>query len=218
MNGVDYMKEKYKDYIEHDHSFNKKTMLGIICLLIITTGIYGFLYEYIFYYINGGMNQFYWRGGHFLPWINIYAYGSLAIYFTTYKKRKNPLKVFFISMLLCGILEFITGFVMDIVRAGDRCWDYNQEIWNFGNIGGYVCLRSVLFFGISGLILMYGLVPICFYLAKKINPKIFLWITIVLCVIFLMDEIYNCLIARILHLPRAYDIYSKLGVHYMSFQ
>ncbi len=212
------MKEKYKNYIEKDHSFEWKTMLGIFCLLIIITGIYGFLYEYIFYYLNGGMQHFYWRGGHFLPWINIYAYGSLGIYFATYKKRKNPLKVFLISVILCGTLEFITGWVMDIVRAGDRCWDYNQEIWNFGNIGGYICLRSVLFFGISGLILIYGLVPICFYLAKNINSNVFLWITITLCTIFFIDEIYNCLFARIFHLPRAYDFYSKLGVHYMSFK
>ncbi len=212
------MKKMYQNYLEKDHSFDKKTLISILCLLIVITGIYGFLYEYIFYYFNGGMKYFYWRGGHFLPWINIYAYGSLGIYFTTYKKRKNPWKVFLISMLLCGALEFITGFVMDIVRSGDRCWDYNQEIWNFGNIGGFICLRSVLFFGISGLILIYGLVPICFYLAKKVNKKVFFFVTITLCSIFFFDEIYNCFIARIFHLPRAYDIYSKLGVHYMKFK
>ena len=32
-----------------------------------------FLYKiiyFIFYYFNGGMKGFYWRGGNFLPWIN----------------------------------------------------------------------------------------------------------------------------------------------------
>ncbi len=211
------MKEKYQNYLEKNHDFDRKTMLGIICLFIVFTGIYGFLYEYIFYYFNGGMMHFYWRGGHFLPWINIYSYGSLGIYFATYKKRKKPLTVFLTSMILCGVLEFFTGFVMDIVRSGDRCWDYNQEILNFGNIGGYICLRSVLFFGISGLLFIYGLVPVCFFLAKKIPRKIFLGISITLCMIFFFDEIYNCIIARLFHLPRAFDIYSKLGVYYLSF-
>ena len=52
-----------------------------------------------------------------------------------------------------------------------KCWDYNQEILNFGNINGYVCLRSVLIFGISSLLLMYIIVPLCFYLAKNMNKK-----------------------------------------------
>ena len=71
------MKNEKRD----DYKFDKITMLGIFALVIVITGIFGFLYEYIFYYFNGGMKGFYWRGGNFLPWINIYATGSLMIYF-----------------------------------------------------------------------------------------------------------------------------------------
>ena len=212
------MKEKYKKYIEENHNFDKQTMIGIICLLIVITGFYGFLYEYIFYYFNGGMKYFYWRGGNFLPWINIYAIGSLGIYFVTYKMRKSPLKVFLTSTILCGVLEFISGLGMYIIGNGWRCWDYNQEILNFGNIGGFICLRSVLFFGLSGLILIYFLVPICFYIAKKMNKKLFLILTITLCSIVLFDEIYNLIIARVLHTPRAYDIHKAMGMHYVKFK
>lgn len=215
---VENMKEKYKKYLDIEHHFDQKTMLGILGLMFIITGIYGFLVEYIFYYINSGMKQFYWRGGHFLPWVNIYAYASIIIYCTMYKNRKKPLKIFLLSMILCGVLELITGWTMDKVRAGNRCWDYNKEIWNFGNIGGYVCLRSILFFGISSLGFIYILVPICFFIASKINKKLFLGITLIVCIILFIDEIYNCLIARIFHWPRAYNIYSKMGVHYMSFK
>jgi uncharacterized membrane protein len=164
------------------------------------------------------MQQFYWRGGNFLPWINIYATGSLIIYFLTYKHRKNVKRVFFTSLISCGVLEYISGLGMYIIGNGMRCWDYNQEILNFGNIGGFVCLRSVLFFGLSSLLFMYGVVPFCFYLAKKMNKKLFLAISITLCSIILIDEFYNLLIARIFHLPRAYDVYSKIGFHYVNFK
>ena len=53
------MKEKYLKYLNEDIKFDKTTMIGIFSLLIVITGIFGFLYEFIFYYFNGGMNTFY---------------------------------------------------------------------------------------------------------------------------------------------------------------
>lgn len=211
------MKEKYKSYINNNHSFDKSTTLGIFCLIIVISGIFGFLYEFIFYYFNSGMKQFYFRGGNFLPWINIYAIGSMFIYFLTYKKRKKPIKVFLLGMICSGILEYIAGLLMYIIGDGFRCWDYNTEILNFGNIHGFVCLRSVLFFGLSSLLLIYLIVPFCFFLAKKLNKKTFLIITITLCSIFIIDELYNLVFARILSLPRASDIYKKIGFKYVNF-
>ena len=84
------MKKKYQDYLNNDHSFDKITMLGILSLIIIISGVFGFVYEFIFYYFNCGMKYFYWRGGNFLPWINIYATGAVIIYFLAYRNRKNP--------------------------------------------------------------------------------------------------------------------------------
>lgn len=212
------MNKNYKDYLNKNHDFDKLMLVGIFALVIVISGIFGFLYEFIFYYFNGGMQKFYWRGGNFLPWINIYATGSLMIYFLTYRHRKKPLKVFFISLFSTGILEYISGLGMYIIGNGKRCWDYSKEILNFGNINGFVCLRSVLFFAISGLFLIYVVMPVCFYLAKKIPKKIFLTISFTLCTIILIDEFYNLLIARIFHLPRAYDVYSKLGFNYVKFK
>lgn len=212
------MKEFYQNYIEKDHSFDRMTMIGIFCLIIVAAGIFGFVYEFIFYYFNCGMKDFYWRGGNFLPWINIYAIGSVIIYLLTYKHRKSPIRVFLISVISTGILEYIAGLGMYTIGNGFRCWDYNTEILNFGNIGGFVCLRSVLFFGFSSLLFMYIVVPILFYMAHKMNKKLFLTISIGLCSIILMDEIYNLVIARLLDLPRASDIYKRIGFHYVNFK
>lgn len=206
---------KYKDYLEKNHSFDKKTMIGIFCMIIVIGGVFGFLYEYLFYFFNGGMKEFYYRGGNFLPWINIYATGSVMIYILTYKYRKNPLKVFLISVISTGLLEYFSGLGIYIIGDGLRYWDYNTEILNFGNINGFVCLRSVMFFGLSALLLMYAIVPFCFHVASKSNKKVFLIVTISICSIFLADEFYNLIFTRIFNLPNAIKIYKSLGVNYM---
>ena len=185
------MKDIYSRYLKEDHSFDKMTLLGIFCLIIVISGTFGFFYEVIFYFFDGGMKQLYWRGGNFLPWINIYATGAMIVYFLTYKHRKKPLKVFLTSLVACGLLEYISGLGIYLILDGTRYWDYNVEILNFGNIGGFICFRSVLFFGISSLFLIYVIVPFCFYLAKHTNKKTFLIISFTLCSITLIDEFYN---------------------------
>lgn len=206
---------KYKDYLEKNHSFDKKTMLGIFCMIIVIGGVFGFLYEYLFYFFNGGMKEFYYRGGNFLPWINIYATGSVMIYILSYKYRKNPLKVFLISVISTGLLEYFSGLGIYIIGDGLRYWDYNTEILNFGNINGFVCLRSVMFFGLSALLLMYAIVPFCFHVASKSNKKVFFIVTITICSIFLADEFYNLILAKLFNLPNAIKIYKSIGIHYM---
>jgi uncharacterized membrane protein len=212
------VKKFYKKYINNNHTFDKKTMIAIFSLIIVISGMFGWLYEFIFYYFNEGMKHFYWRGGNFLPWINIYAIGALMIYFLTYKFRKSPLKVFLISVISTGILELVGGAGMYIIGDGFRCWNYNTEILNFGNIGGFVCLRSVLIFGIFGLLLIYLVVPILFSLANKMNKKVFFVISVSICALFLIDEIYNLVIARVLSTPRASDVYKELGLRYVNFK
>ena len=208
--------KKYKDYLNKDHNFDKKTMLGIFCLIIVISGMFGWLYEVVFYYFNSGMKEVYWRRGNFLPWINIYAMGAILIYVLTYKKRKNPLFVFIISMISTGILEYIGGAFMEHIMH-IKCWDYTNEILSFGNINGYVCLRSVLVFGLSALLLMYLIVPLCFYLAKKMPKKAFLILSYTICGIFLFDELYNLIFANLLNLPRASEVYKELGFKYLYF-
>ena len=207
----------YQEYINNKLKLEKEQIIGIICLVIVISGIFGWIYEFIFYYFNGGMLEFYMQGGNFLPWINIYAIGSLLIIASTHKLKNKPTHVFLISSIVTGLLEYFSGLIIYKITGGLRLWDYNVEILNFGNIGGFVCLRSVLFFGLSSLILTYLILPICIKLSQKINKKTFLIISLILCSIILFDEIYNLLIARIFNLKRASDIYKSIGWKYFQF-
>ena len=114
------MKKYYTNYINQKPNFDKKTMIAILGIVLVISGIFGFIYEFIFYYFNGGMKVFYYRGGNFLPWINIYAIGAIGIYYLTFRFRKNPLKVFLYALIFCGFLEYISGFLMYEIGDGFR--------------------------------------------------------------------------------------------------
>lgn len=213
------MKDFYERYLNGDVKFDKKTMIAIVCIIAVLSGIFGFIYEFIFYYFNSGMKEFYYRGGNFLPWINIYAHGALLVMLFTRKMRRKPLLLFVLSMLVTGILEYLAGnLIYDVLGNTTRCWDYNKEILNFGNINGYVCLRSVLFFGLSSLLLVYGIIPSIYYIASKVNKKTFYVTCVVIFGIFMVDEIYNLAITRIFNTPRASTVYKSLGVKYLYFE
>lgn len=194
----------------------KKQKITLICLLVVISGIIGWVYEFFFYYANSGFKTFYYRGGNFLPWINIYMYGSFLILFLTRKVKKKPILVFLISMVSTGILEYLSGYILYGVLGWTKCWDYNNEILNWGNIGGYVCLRSVLIFGLAGLALVYLIVPTLIKLVKK-YPKLY-YISIVLATIFLLDEIYNLFLYKLFNLPNSIELYKSIGFKYLFYK
>ena len=210
------MKNIYK-IIKKENKLNHKQMLFIISSLIVISGTFGWLYEFFFYFLNSGLKTFYMRGGNFLPWINIYAYGSFLIILLTYQRRKHPLQVFLISALATGILEYLSGYILYEKLGWLRCWSYNEEILNFGNIGGFVCLRSVTVFGCSALLLIYVILPTLIKISKAKHFNILLPISITLCSIILLDEIYNLLFTALFHLPRASSIYKQFGFRYIYF-
>lgn len=169
-----------------DENINTKKTIYILILVMVLSGIFGFIYETFFYRIDLG--YFVKRGSTFGPWIPIYAWGGLLITVITYRFKNKPWLVFIINCIVTGVLEYVTGYVLNEFY-GVRLWDYNTEIWNFGNINGYICLRSVLFFGISSLFLIYGIIPMLKKLATKITDKNLAIISITLGILFLLDMI-----------------------------
>ena len=211
------MKDFFRKYLNDEIKLEKWQIIGTICLVIVVSGMFGWLYEFIFYFFNSGMKKFYLRGANFLPWINIYATGSIMIILLTRNLKKYPILIFLIAFISTGILEYFSGYFMYKLMNGIRCWDYNTEILNFGNIDGFVCLRSVTFFGLSALFLMYFLLPIFMYLSIKMNKKTFIILSVSICALFLFDEFYNLIFAKILNAPRATNIYRKIGFDYMNY-
>lgn len=178
-------KIKRKINVLSEEHFTFKSFISILIIVMLLSSIFGFIYEEIFYRIDLGF--FVKRGSTYGPWIPIYFFGGGLIFLISYKFRKKPLLVFFINCIVTGILEYGTGYVLNEL-FGIRLWDYNNEILNFGNINGYICLRSILFFGISSLLLVYLVIPLVKNLVNKYGKYMSI-IGIVLLITFCSDVI-----------------------------
>lgn len=172
-------------------NLNNKRTIYLLVLIMIISGIFGFVYETIFYRIDLG--YFVKRGSSIGPWIPIYAFGGLLVVLLSYRFRNNPFILFIVCIIITGILEYFTGlFIYEVM--GKRLWDYNSEIWNFGNVDGFICLRSLLFFGVSSLFLIYIVVPFILKITHKLKDNELKMISIPLALIFLFDIIIYSLI------------------------
>ena len=175
---------------------------GLLLLMVFTTGgIFGFIYELLFYRIDLG--HFVKRGVTFGPWIPIYGFGAVLVVLTTSQLKEKPLRVFFISALGCGGLELAAGFLLKHAM-NLRLWDYNVEIWNWGNVGGYICARSVLLFGLSALLLQYVIYPFLERLCDRCSEKGLVIIGVIPGTLFVFDILASlfCAAMRQGMLPR----------------
>lgn len=185
--------EKIKILNKKEYDFDNWSKFIMIMSIVVFSATFGFIYEELFYRIDLG--YFVKRGTTIGPWIPIYGVGGLFIVVFTSKYKKNWKKVFLFSCIITGILEFLTGYIL-FHFFNTRLWNYNVEIWNFGNVGGYICLRSIVFFGISSLMLTYLAIPILKYLYKEILKEKYTVCTIILGLLFIFDCLYTNLILK----------------------
>lgn len=173
----------------------QRTAIGIF-LLTVMGAVIGWVYEMIFYRIDLG--YFIKRGHGFGPWLPIYAFGALGLALITYKRKLHPALLFFVSMVGSGIIEYVTGWVL-YHFMGVRLWDYNIEIWNWGNIDGFVCARSVLIFGLFGMIFGAVIVPRFMKFVKQAKERPLVIISVVLAIVVGADVIYGYIIKTVIN-------------------
>ena len=215
-------KERYRNYINSNISFDKKTWVAIVLLLFVSMAVFGFIIEINFYHINAlirdGKDVWYWRGNAFGPWIDIYGLGAVAVLVLTYKFRKKPWLVTLLSGVVLSLLELLAGMAIYYLGNGRRDWNYNEEIWTFGNIGGFLCGRNIIGFALAGPFVIYVIVPAIMWLAKKMNRKVFLGIAYVLGAICIGDMFYNDSVHTIFpQCPKASHFYKQYGMKFVKF-
>ncbi len=194
-------KEKgtFADKIERNFGVSLTDWIYLLMAIIVISGIVGFVYEEPFYRIDLG----HWvkRGIEYGPWIDIYAWGGLLLTFTVWWFRKHPLVVFLLSCGIYGSLEYITGYLL-LTLSGKRRWDYNTEIWNWGNINGFICLCSILVFGIGGLALVYLIIPIVKRFYDKPTGKGWKNTMMILCILYFIDVVVSYILQAVGINPR----------------
>ena len=127
------------------------------------------------------------RGFLLGPYCPIYGSGAILITLLLSAFKDKPILLFFMAILICGILEYLTSYFMEkIFRL--RWWDYSKKRFN---INGRVCLDTIIPFGILGMIIMYISNP---FLLDKINmipSNVLSIIFYIMLVIYLIDNIIS---------------------------
>lgn len=89
------------------------------------------------------------RGFARVPVCPIYGVGALTVFFILRPYSANPIKLFFMGMLLATAIEFITASIMNRF-FGEIWWDYRNKPFNYK---GIVCLESSIAWGFYTLAL-----------------------------------------------------------------
>lgn len=183
-----------KDLRSKDLTQRQRDIIAVI-LLAMLGAVIGWVYEMLFYRIDQGH---FIRRGQGGPWLPIYGFGGLFLTLAVFKRKVSPLIVFIITCVGSFIIEFTTGYVLFHYFDGKRLWDYNVEIWNWGNIGGYVCFRSVAVFGVLGILFAKWAIPGFFKMTDNMPRKKLLAIFIPLAVIFFGDIVFSYILRPLL--------------------
>lgn len=127
--------------------------------------IYSFLgwcLEVCFFALNTG--KFVNRGFLNGPVCPIYGFGVVIVVLCLTPLMENTLLLFLGSVLLTSLLELGVGFALEKLFH-QRWWDYTNEPFN---LGGYICLRFSLAWGLACLLVMEIIHPSVLWLIRHI--------------------------------------------------
>ena len=144
----------------------------------------GWLLESI--YCSIGEKRIINRGFLTGPLCPIYGTAALVMTILIYNPFKDrPLIIFLLGIVLCDIVEYITSYIMEKLFSA-RWWDYTYE---FLNIGGRICLKHTLYWGIISVTFVRVLHPAVENLYAKINGEYLIYILVAVLAIFTLDVI-----------------------------
>lgn len=127
------------------------------------------------------------RGFLIGPYCPIYGYGVLLITILLKKYQDDIIATFIFSILICGLLEYLTSYFMEKFFHA-RWWDYSNKRFN---INGRICLETLIPFGIMGCLIIYVTNPIILNLLNKIPDIVLHIVSIVLLVCYIVDNIVS---------------------------
>ncbi len=137
-------------------------------------------------YCSIGEKRFVNRGFLTGPMCPIYGTAALVLIILIYNPfQDNPLAVFVLGIILCDIVEYITSYVMEKLFSA-RWWDYTYE---FLNIGGRICLKHTLYWGVISIIFVKTIHPAVDNLYNKIEGSYLKIILILVLTVFIIDLI-----------------------------
>ena len=172
-------------------------------LYFISYAMIGWCYELIFVAVKE--YRIVNRGFLFGPWLPIYGFAGVLIYFWLYdyamqsheiqirKERLNikPIMVGFIVMLVAAFTELFSTYVMDLFGVDwTALWQYYDFSFNFD---GRIALLPSLVFGLIGTFFIYYGHK---WLKKLLENRSEKWCIVrnIIVFLFLFDSLVHCII------------------------
>ena len=146
-------------------------MIKIFWVFIIGS-IIGYIVEMIVGFVQNG--HFVSRQGLvFGPFAQVYGLGILVYYIVVPKIKGGYLKIFLVTMVLGGIVEYLCSYFQEVL-FGTISWDYSH-LWF--NINGRTSLLHCTYWGIGGVLFMKYIMPFRENIGKVIKNNYFKTVT-----------------------------------------
>ena len=130
------------------------------------------------------------------PWLPIY--GSGAVLITIAVKGAAPLEssigtTFVLSLLLCGLLEYLTSYVLE-KRFHARWWDYSQKPMN---LHGRVWIGNLILFGLGGVLIVNLINPLLERIFRHLSLPAQEVLALSLSAIFIADYVMSHFVLKL---------------------
>ena len=136
------------------------------------------------------------QNGHFVsrqgllfgPFIQVYGVGLVAYYLVISNiRKKSYIKIFFITMLLGGIVEYLFSYLQE-TWFGTISWDYSNLLFN---IHGRTSLLHCLYWGIGGVLFVRFILPLIRNLNEWCKNTNFRYVTAFLVLFITFDIVMS---------------------------
>lgn len=152
-------------------------IIGSIAGCIVET-IVGVIFDHTFHIRQGLI---------YGPFIPVYGIGAV-MYYGIISHIKDLKKVFILSMILGGAIEFACSYFQEI-WFGTVSWDYSGM---FLNIGGRTSLLFCACWGIAGVLFVKYVLPLLRKIENYIGNTKFKWATVLLTIFMIFNIAISC--------------------------
>lgn len=165
--------------------YHRNYTVRSLILMFFSFSMIGWLWEVSLHLFGDGV--FVNRGFFHGPWLPIYGVGGVLVVVLLKRFVDKPLLLFFMTMVVCGIVEYATGYIL---------WEMKQMYWwnysgYFLNLHGRICAEGLLVFGLGGCAFLYVVAPFFDEIFKKIPRRIAIISCVILLTVFAADSAYS---------------------------
>lgn len=149
------LRQRYRQLARESRQ-ERSISFPILFWLFIAGSLMGFVMEGVWHFLRKGTWGF--RVATLVgPFCVIYGVGAMAMYLIALAvERKPPLMQFAAFALAGSAVEYLSSLFQELA-FGTVSWNYSHHTLN---LGGRISLQMTLIWGVIGMVLMYGILPV----------------------------------------------------------